>query len=92
MPDIGANRPSGVRLDEGGKKAGKVIGEMGRERMALRAKRTAVVLLSISSCLCLISALLSLAGYLPHAVGPSVVLMAASAVGCVAAALESRGP
>ena len=77
---------------EGGKKAGEVIGEMGRERMALRAKRTAVVLLSISSFLCLISALLSLAGYLPHAVGPSVVLMVASAAGFVAAALESRGP
>ena len=82
-----------VRLDdEGGKKAGELIGEMGRERMALRAKRTAVVLLAISSLLCLISALLSLAGYLPYAVGPSVVLMAASAAGFVTAALESRGP
>jgi hypothetical protein len=78
--------------DEGGKKAGEVIGGMGRERMALRAKRTAVVLLAISSFLCLIPALLSLAGYLPHAVGPSVVLMAASATGFVASVLESRGP
>jgi hypothetical protein len=78
--------------DEVGKKAGKVIGEMGRERMALRAKRTAVVLLGISSFLCLISALLSLAGYLPYAVGPSVVLMVASATGFVASALESRRP
>jgi hypothetical protein len=77
--------------DEGGKKAGEVIGEMGRERMALRAKRTAVVLLGISSFLCLISALLSLAGYLPYAVGPSVVLMVASATGFVASAIESRG-
>jgi hypothetical protein len=78
--------------DEGGKKAGEVIGEMGRERMALRAKNTAVVLLTSSSFLCLISALLSLAGYLPHAVGPSVVLIVASASGLVAAVLESRGP
>ena len=78
--------------DEGGKKAGEVIGEMGRERMALRAKNTAVVLLTSSSVLCLISALLSLAGYLPHAVGPSVVLIVASASGLVAAVLESRGP
>jgi hypothetical protein len=77
--------------DEGGKKAGEVIGEMGRERMALRAKRTAVVLLGISSFLCLISALLSLAGYLPYAVGPSVVLMVASATGFVASAIESQG-
>ena len=76
--------------DEGGKKAGEVIGEMGRERMALRAKRTAVVLLGISSFLCLISALLSLAGYLPYAVGPSVVLIVVSATGFVASALESR--
>ena len=90
MLDIGANRPSGVRLDEGGKKAGEVIGEMGRERMALRAKRTAVVLLAISSFLCLISAILSLAGYLPHAVGPSVLLIAVSATGFAAAAFESR--
>ena len=78
--------------DEGGKKAGEVIGEMGRERMALRAKRTAVVLLGISSFLCLISALLSLAGYLPYAVGPSVILMIAAATGFVASVLESRGP
>jgi hypothetical protein len=82
-----------VKLDdEGVKKAGEMIGEMGRERMALRAKRTAVLLLVISSFLCLISALLSLAGYLPYAVGPSVVLMAASTTGFVAAAFESRGP
>jgi hypothetical protein len=78
--------------DEGVKKAGEVIGEMGRERMALRAKRTAVVLLGISAFLCLISALLSLAGYLPYALGPSIVLMVASAMGFVASVLESRGP
>jgi CHASE2 domain-containing sensor protein len=76
--------------DEGGKKAGEVVGEMGRERMALRAKRTAVVILAVSSFLCLISALLSLFGYLPHAVGPSVVLIVASVTGFTASALESR--
>lgn len=76
--------------DEGGKKAGEVIGEMGRERVALRAKKTAVVLLGVSSFLCLISALLSLAGYLPHAVGPSIVLIVASATGFTASVLESR--
>ena len=78
--------------DEGGKKAGEVIGEMGRERMALRAKRTAVVLLGLSSFLCLISALLSLVGHLPYAIGPSVVLMVAAMTGFVASVLESRGP
>ena len=76
--------------DEGGKKAGEVIGEMGRERVALRAKKTAVVLLGVSSFLCLISALFSLAGYLPHAVGPSIVLIVASAAGFTACVLESR--
>ena len=76
--------------DEGGKKAGEVIGEMGRERVALRAKKTAVVLLAVSSFLCLISALLSLAGYLPYAVGPSIVLIVASATGFTASILESR--
>ncbi|MCA1716766.1 MAG: hypothetical protein LC781_07870 [Actinobacteria bacterium] len=78
--------------DEGDKKAGEVIGEMGRERMALRAKRTAVVLLGISAFLCLISALLSLAGYLPYALGPSIILMVAATTGFVASILESRGP
>ncbi len=84
-------RGVGVRSDdEGGKKAGEVIGEMGRERVALRAKKTAVALLAVSSFLCLISALLSLAGYLPQAVGPSIVLILASATGFVASVLESR--
>ncbi len=78
--------------DEGGKKAEEVIGEMGRERLALRAKRTAVALLALSSFLCLISAILSLTGYLPQAVGPSIVLMLASAMGFFAAVLESRRP
>ena len=96
MYNIGANSikwGDRVKSDtEGDKKASQVIGEMGRERMALRAKRAAVVLLAISSFLCLTSALLSLAGYLPHAVGPSVVLIVASATGFVASVLESRGP
>ena len=78
--------------DEGGKRAGEVIGEMGRERVALRAKKTAVVLLGVSSFLCLTSALLSLAGYLPYAVGPSIVLIVASATGFTASVLESRRP
>ena len=76
--------------DEGGKRAGEVIGEMGRERVALRAKKTAVVLLGVSSFLCLTSALLSLAGYLPHAVGPSIVLIVAAATGFTVSILESR--
>jgi hypothetical protein len=78
--------------EEAGKKAGEVIGEMGRERVALRAKKTAIVLLVVSSFLCLVSALASLVGYLPYAAGPSVVLMITSAAGFSAGVLESRQP
>jgi len=76
--------------DQRGKKAGEIVGEMGRERMALRAKRTAVTFLGISSFLCLISALSSLFGYLPYAVGPSIVLTIASMVGFAVSVLEAR--
>lgn len=78
--------------DEGAKRAGELIGEMGRERLALRAKRTAVLLLGTSSSLCLLSALLSLAGYLPYALGPSVVLIVTSVAGFTTGILESRHP
>ena len=78
--------------DEGAKRAGELIGEMGRERLALRAKRTAVLLLGISSSLCLLSALLSLTGYLPYALGPCIVLIVASVAGFTTGILESRLP
>ena len=68
-----------------------LIGEMGRERIALRAKRTTVVLLLVSSMLCLFSAFASLTGIIPYAVGPSVVLILTAVVGLVLAAIESRG-
>ena len=69
-----------------------LIGEMGRERIALRAKRTTVVLLLVSSILCLFSAFASLTGIIPYAVGPSLVLILASIVGLLLAAIESRSP
>ena len=68
-----------------------LIGEMGRERIALRAKRTTIVLLLVSSMLCLFSAFASLTGIIPYAVGPSVVLILTAVVGLVLAAIESRG-
>ena len=68
---------------------GAVVGRMGRERRALLASKTAVVLLQVCAFLCLLLAA-SLAGYLPHAVGPALVLTAASVVGFVLAALEAR--
>ncbi len=78
--------------DDGAKRVGEMIGEMGRERLALRAKRTAVLLLGTSSSLCLLTALLSLVGYLPYALGPSIVLIVASVAGFTTGILESRHP
>ncbi len=75
---------------EGAKRVGEVTGEMGRERLALRAKRTAILLLGTSSSLCMLLALLSLAGYLPYVLGPSVVLIATSVAGFATTILESR--
>ena len=69
-----------------------LIGEMGRERVALRAKRATVVLLLASSLVCLLSAAASLTGYLPYAVGPSVVMTGVSVVGFVLAYIEARNP
>ena len=81
-----------MRSEDRGRRVGEVVGEMGRERRALRAKKTAVLLLWASSFVCLASALLSLAGYLPYAVGPSVVLIVASVVGFAAGVSESSRP
>jgi hypothetical protein len=80
-----------VRSDDvGAKRVGEAIGEMGRERLALRAKRTAALLLGTSSSLCMLLALLSFAGYLPYALGPFIVLVAASVAGFATIILESR--
>ena len=69
---------------------GAVVNRMGRERRALLASKTAVVLLQVCALLCLLLAVASLAGYLPRAVGPALVLTAASVVGFVLAAFEDR--
>ena len=76
--------------DVGAKRVGEAIEEMCRERLALRAKRTAALLLGTSSSLCMLLALLSFAGYLPYAIGPSIVLVAASVAGFATTILESR--
>ncbi len=57
---------------------------------ALLASKTAVALLQVCAFLCLLLAVASLAGYLPRAVGPALVLTAASVVGFVLAAFEAR--
>lgn len=70
----------------------ELIGEMGRERVALRAKKTTIILLLISSVVCLLSAAASLTGLLPYAVGPSVVMICVSVVGFVLAYVENLSP
>ena len=67
-----------------------VIGRMGRERVALRAKRATIVMLSASSLVCLFTALASLLGYIPYAIGPPVVLIITAAVGFSLAVIEAR--
>ena len=79
-----------MRPEQGSRKAGDLISELGRERSALRGKKTTAVLLVVSSFLCLVSALASLAGYLPYALESSVVLIIVSVAGFVASALEAR--
>jgi hypothetical protein len=69
-----------------------LIAQMGRERVALRTKRLTVVLLVVASLLCLFSAVASLMSLIPYAVGPSVVLILAAAVGFGLAVLEARAP
>ena len=69
-----------------------LIGEMGRERIELRAKRTTIFLLIASSVVCLLSAAASLTGFLPYAVGPSVVMICTSIAGFVLAYVENRNP
>ena len=75
---------------EKGESVGDLIGEMGRERLALRCKTTLVVFLRVSASLCLTSAFASFMGSLPYAVGPAVALLVASVIGFVASILEAR--
>lgn len=68
----------------------EVVGGMGRERRELRARRATVVLLQVCALACLLSSLASFAGYLPHAVGPAVMLLVAAVAGFVLSVIESR--
>ena len=62
----------------------------GPGRRAFLASKTAIFLLQVCAFLCLLLAAASLAGYLPRAVGPALVLTATSVVGFVLAAIEGR--
>lgn len=80
---------SGERREKG---VGELLGEMGRERRALRGKRTAIALLRISSFLCLVPAFASLIGYIPYTPGPFAILIITSVIGFVISVLEDRHP
>ena len=78
-------------LDDGrGERVEDLIGEMGRERRALRAKGVAVTLLRVSAFLCLVPALASLVGYITYAPGPSAVMVGASIAGFIVSVLEEN--
>jgi hypothetical protein len=66
------------------------MGRMGRERVALRARNATVFLLALSAFSCLFMALASLAGYVPYAPLPVLVLLGASVTGFVFSAVEGR--
>jgi hypothetical protein len=77
--------------DRGEERVADLIGEMGRERLALRAKGAAIALLRISAFLCLIPAFASLAGcVIPYAPGPSAIMISASIAGFAVSVLEDR--
>ncbi len=78
------------RKQERAESVDALIAQMGRERVALRAKRTTVVLLVVASLLCLFSAAASLTSLIPYAPGPSIVLALTAAVGFALAVLEAR--
>ena len=72
---------------------GDYISEMGRERMALRAKRATVILTVICSFVCLGTALAGFTGYvLPHAAGPATVFLVAAVAGFVLSVTVGRRP
>ncbi len=63
---------------------GDLTSGMGQERVALRVRKTTVVLTVICSFLCLGTALAGFTGYvLPHAVGPATLFLLAAIVGFV---------
>jgi hypothetical protein len=74
------------------KKVGDAIGEMGRERMALRARKTTIVLSQTASLVCLALAAASLTGYIPHAVAPSILLILIATGGFAFSIIEGRSP
>ena len=72
---------------------GDHISEMGRERMALRARKATVFLTVVCSFVCLGTALAGFTGYiLPHAAGPATVFLVAAVAGFVLSVTVGRRP
>ena len=72
------------------KSVSDVVVAMGRERRELRARKATVVMLQFCSLVCLLSALASFVGYLPHSVGAAAMLLIAASAGFVLSVLEAR--
>ena len=66
---------------------------MGKERMALRARNTTVLLTVVCSFVCLAAALAGFTGYiLPQAAGPASVFLAAAIAGFVLSVTVAERP
>ena len=90
---IGAGAVGGKPDGDRGVGVGDPISGMGRERMALRARKATVVLTVTCSFACLATALAGFTGYvLPHAAGPAVVFLVAGISGFVLSVLLSGRP
>jgi hypothetical protein len=70
--------------EDRGADVGKLISTMGQERMALRARKTTVLLMIICSFICLGTAVGGYTGYVfPHAAGPATIFLLAALTGFV---------
>ncbi|MBA3795537.1 MAG: hypothetical protein H0X19_15565 [Rubrobacter sp.] len=74
-------------------RVGDLMSGMGRERMALRAKKVTVFLTVACSFVCLGTALGGFTGYvLPHAVGPAIVFLLVALAGFVLSVTAAGSP
>jgi len=74
-------------------RVGDLMSGMGRERMALRARKVTVSLTVACSLVCLGTALGGFTGYvLPHAVGPAIVFLLVALAGFVLSLTVAGSP
>ena len=78
---------------EDGRDDADLISGMGKERMALRARNTTVLLTVVCSFVCLAAALAGFTGFiLPYAVGPATVFLGAAIAGFVLSVTVAEHP